>query len=276
MNDSSGFIAIVADMHLAPIESTGIDKPQSPEVLPERRMKHLESVLGEIVTGPTPAAVIFGGDCSNLLWSEPEYREYALNFMQRFPAPRYAVPGNHDVGLSVGSPRHNSEQMEVAYAAFREDWGGPWELEAAGFRILGINTQLFGSDTPLTREQELAEPSELLRVLFGHTPPFFHALDDDFNDGTELMMLPPTARKSMTEALAAHPLDLLITAHTHRFFMGRQSKWDWLGVPSTALGQDELWVPTDNFPPGDDHVGWVSLRRDGSEWAAEMHYCQSS
>ena len=152
-------------------------------------------------------------------------------------------------------------------------------MEAAGFRILGIDTQLFGTDTPLAWEQEqwlrgrLAEPSELLRVVFGHTPPYFHALDDDFDDGTELMMLPPPARKSMAEALAAHPPDLLITAHTHRFFMGRQPKWDWLGVPSTALGQDELWIPTDNFPPGDDHVGWVSLRREGSEWVAEMHHC---
>jgi len=279
MTDTTEFVALIADMHLAPPETAGIDKPQSPEDLPARRDRRLESVLAQLAAGPAPAAVIVGGDCSNEQWFRPDYADHARQCMKRFPAPCCAVPGNHDVGHSAGGKRFDPAEVESATAAFRADWGGPWALDAAGFRFLGINTQLFGTDSASAREQarwlkeQLGKRTNLLRAVIGHTPPYFGDLADDFDDGTELMMLPEPARSAFHDALITHPPDLLITAHTHRFFVSRHAHWDWLGLPSTALGQDELWIPTDHFPPGDDHVGWLSLRRDGAGWNALMHYC---
>lgn len=70
--------------------------------------------------------------------------------------------------------------------------------------------------------------------------------------------------------------DLLITAHAHRFWICNQPNWDWLGIPSTALGQcDQVAVPSHHIPAGDDRVGWVSLRRARKTWQADMHPCGS-
>ena len=76
------------------------------------------------------------------------------------------------------------------------------------------------------------------------------------------------------EILNESPPDLLMTAHAHRFWVFNQPRWDWLGIPSTALGQcDQGLVPSHNIPSGDDRVGWIELRRKGTSWKAVIHPC---
>ena len=275
----SDFIAIISDIHLAPMEA-GTDRQQSPEDLPGRRARHLETALRQLESGPAPAATLFGGDNANQPVSDARYRHCAHDFMRRFPGPRYAIPGNHDVGSTVGWHHHDPMQLAAACADFRRDWDDWWVLEAAGFRILGINSQIFGSNLPSEAAQsqwlrtELAKPSVYLRAVFAHTPPYLKSPQDDFADGSEQMCLRPQARWPLLGILNESPPDLLITAHAHRFWRCEGPRWQWLGVPATALGQNEMSaVPSHNLPPGDDRVGWVDLRRDGSTWTAKMHPC---
>jgi len=277
-----GFVAIISDMHLAP-DYAGSDRQQNPCDLPQRRTRHLESVLAEITAGPRPAAVLFGGDNANQPVSRPDYRRYAHGFMKRFPAPCYAIPGNHDVGSTVGWHHHDPDELAAACRAFREDWDDWWLLETAGFRIMGVNTQIFGSGLADEAEQSawlskrLSEPGDKLRVVFAHTPPYLKTPEDDFADGSEQMCLKPQARRPFLDVLNESPPDLLITTHAHRYWICNQQRWDWLGIPATALGQDEqIKVPSHNLPPGDDRVGWVALYRDGCGWVAEMRCCRKS
>jgi len=282
-NPETPFIAILADMHLAPQEAGG-ERQQSLADLPERRSRHLEEALSQLAAGPAPAATLFGGDNANQPVSDPRYRHVAHDFMRRFPRPLRAIPGNHDVGSTVGWHHHDPDQLSAACAAFRKDWEDWWVLEAAGFRILGINSQIFGSSLPEAAEQgawlraQLARPRTQdcpsLRVVFAHTPPYLKSPDDDFSDGSEQMCLRPQARRHLLEILNASPPDLLITAHAHRFWRRPEPRWEWLGVPATALGIEEMAaVPSHNLPPGDSRVGWVALRREGAGWRAEMHPC---
>ena len=143
-----------------------------------------------------------------------------------------------------------------------------------------MNSQLFGSNLPDEAEQsewlreELARPSEHLRVLFSHVPAYSKGPEDDFSDGSEQMCLKPAAREPLLGILDCSPPNLMVTAHTHRFWVNNQPKWDWLGVPATALGQNEMVnVPSHNLPPGDDRVGWTELRRKKAGWTARVHYC---
>ena len=275
----SDFLAIVADMHLAPPEA-GAERQQSHEDLPGRRARHLEIALSQLEGGPAPAATLFCGDNANQPVSDARYRRCAHDFMRRFPGPCLAIPGNHDVGSTVGWHHHDPGRMAAACAAFRRDWDDWWVFEAAGFRILGINSQIFGSGLPEAKEQaawlraELDKDSPHLRVVFAHTPAYLVGPDDDFSDGSEQMCLRSQARRPLLEILNASPPDLLVTAHAHRFWRCAQPRWDWLGVPATALGIDEMAaVPSHNLPPGDSRVGWVALRREGRGWTAEMHPC---
>ena len=264
-------------MHLAP-DGVG-DQPAQCELdLPPRRRTHLLTALKQIEER-RPAAVLFGGDNANRSVSQPAYCTYTAEFLERFPAPHFAIPGNHDVGSTVGWHHHDRATMTRACSAFVDAFGPDhWVLEQAGFRILALNSQIFGSSLPEAGRQhqwlqhELPKSTELLRVVFLHTPPYLKQPDDNFDDGSEQMCLRPQARASLLALLDQHPPDLVITAHAHRFWQRREPKWDWLGLPSTAFGQHEMTtVPSHNLPEGDDRVGWVALERDGAGWRATFN-----
>ena len=280
MNDSNpDFMAVISDMHLAPVDEA--DRfGQHPDDRPARRLQHLQNVLDEIISGPPPAAVLFGGDHMNQAVADPSFLDITNDFMKRFPEPRFAIPGNHDVGSTIGWEGHDPDDMAAQCALFRREWQDRWVLEAAGFRIMAINSQISGSILPEAKQQsewlraELAQRSDLLRIVFFHTPPYLVSEEDDFSDGSEMMCLRPQARRPLLEILHESPPDLVMTAPAHRFWIFNQPRWDWLGIPSTALGQkDQVRVPSHNIPPGDDRVGWIELRREGDSWRAKMHPC---
>lgn len=188
LDKSTEYIAMVSDMHLEPLDA---DHPQRASITtsPLERTRNLEVVRRELVNGEPPAAVLFGGDNANQPVSRAAYRRYTHSLMNRFPGPVRVVPGNHDVGSTVGWDHHAPDAMSEACRAFREDWDDWWVLEKAGFRIIGISTQIFGSALPEARTQcewlreQLSRPRDLVPVVFGHTPPFLKGPDDDFHDG---------------------------------------------------------------------------------------------
>ena len=270
-------LAFVSDMHLAPLNAGGAHS-HGPKDLPPRRAARLEVALGQIET-LGPAAILLGGDNANQALADSEHLRFVSEFLGRFPEPRRAIPGNHDVGSTIGWAHHDPDHMARSCATFRTHFGPDrWILEVAGFRIMAINSQISGSGLPEDLEQrawlkaELAKTSPLLRVLFMHTPPYLHGPEDDFDDGSEMLCLRPPARAPLLPILEAHPPDLLITAHVHRYWKCREPHWDWLALPSTAFGQDEIeFVPKHHIPEGDDRVGWLSLRRSGDSWAVVFH-----
>ena len=269
------FLAFIADMHIAP-PSGGAERAQSARDRPARRARRLRAALDD-VRGLGPAATFFGGDNTNQPADRPDYRDALLPFVEDTPGPLFLIPGNHDVGSTVGWSHHDPQGMRRALQAFREAFGPDrWVCEAAGFRVIGVNSQTFGSELPDDREQaqwlreELARPTDLLKVAFLHTPPYLATPEDAFDDGSEQMCLRAQARRPLLDILNGEAPDLLITAHAHRFWIRHEPRWDWVGLPATALGLDEMVnVPDHHVPEGDDRVAWVALRREGDGWRAE-------
>jgi len=233
----------------------------------------------EEIRGLGPSAVFFGGDNTNQPVDSAEYRDTLLPFVQETPEPWFVIPGNHDIGSTVGWYHHDPVRMSRALTTFRAVFGPDrWTCDVAGFRIVGVNSQVSGSKLTDADEQaawltdELARPTDLSKAVFCHTPPYLVRPDDEFDDGSEQMCLRPAARRPLLAVLNANPPDLLITAHAHRFWRRREPSWDWLGLPATALGLAEMAaVPDRHVPRGDDRVGWVALRREGEGWRAELH-----
>ncbi len=275
-------LTFIGDMHIAP-EETGADRAQSNLDRPPRRKEHLIRVLKEIgqyKNGET-AMAFYGGDNTNQPMNRPGYPETLLPILDGGPKPYRIIPGNHDVGSTVGWHHHDPAIMKESIAAFRRTFGEDyWIQETAGFQIIGINSQIFGSSLDEARKQEewLTEtlarpcPRDLVRAVFLHTPPYLKDWDDDFSDGSEQMCLRPEARKPLKEILLSHPPELLISAHVHRFWVRKEPKWWWLGIPATALPLSEIEaVPDHNVPSGEDRLGWVSLIRVTDSWEAELH-----
>lgn len=272
----SELIALISDMHLAP-ESAGAERAQSDLDRPGRRSRRFLQALEE-AKAAQPAAILFGGDNTNQPVDGEPYRLALMPHLAALSVPWFAIPGNHDVGSTVGWHHHDAARMARCCEIFRTHIGPDrWVCEAAGFRILGVNSQTFGADLAMAREQEawlaeeLARPTELLKTVFLHTPPYLETPEDDFANGSEQMCLMPEARQPLLEILEAAPPALVINGHCHRFWQRQEPRWDWLGLPATALGQDEMVaVPSQDLPAGDDRVGWVALRRDGDGWQAEL------
>jgi len=273
----SDILAFVSDMHIAP-ESAGAERAQSALDRPGRRARRLSRALEDIRTR-RPVAVFFGGDNTNQPVDRIEYRDALSPILREAPKPWSIIPGNHDIGSTVGWHHHDPERTAEALRAFREVFGPDyWTCDAAGFRVLGVNSQICGSSLPEAGEQaawlgeQLAEPTDLLRAVFLHTPPYLVTPDDRFDDGSEQMCLRSEARRPLLDILNAHPPELLITAHAHRFWTRREPAWDWLGLPATALGLGEMVkVPDHHVPAGDDRVGWIALRREDTSWHADIH-----
>lgn len=274
----SEFLAFVSDMHIAP-PSAGAERAQSPLDRPARRAAHLERALAEIQQRG-PAAVLFGGDNTNQPADRPDYRDALLSFLRKMTTPWLMIPGNHDIGATVGWARlHDPAQMSQACRAYRKAFGPDWwARDCAGFRLIGVNSQISGSRLDAAAGQatwlreELARPNDLPKVVFFHTPPYLQTPEDRFDDGSEQMCLRPEARMPLLDILNATPPALLITGHAHRFWKRREPSWDWLGLPATALGLDEMGaVPSHRVPAGDDRIGWVALTRAGAGWRVEFH-----
>src|ERR1700761_3270624 len=96
-----------------------------------------------------------------------------------------ALPGNHDVGDEP--PGQDPNQIINAGRLARWDRSfacDRWVLDAAGWRLVGINAQLFGSglDREHTQAQWLDEQLSAAgrpTALFLHKPLFVESPDDD-------------------------------------------------------------------------------------------------
>ncbi len=272
-------IAFVSDMHIAP-DSAGALRSQSLLDLPPRRKKHLVHALDQ-VRQVKPEAVFLGGDNTNQAADAPGYAQELFDLLELCPRPWKIIPGNHDVGPTVGWHHHDPEAMKSAVKRYREIFGMDyWVHEAAGFQVIGINSQIFGSSLQEAEQQtqwlhevlSVPAPPDLIRCIFFHTPPYLKDWDDQFTDGSEMMCLKQEARQPLKDILFQHPPDILITGHAHRFWIQREHRWWWVGLPATALPLSEMdAVPDHLVPSGTDQVGWVSLERDAESWKAEFH-----
>ena len=115
------FLAFVSDMHIAP-PSAGAERAQSDLDRPERRAQRLRAALEEI-QGLGPSAVLSGGDNTNQPVDSAEYRDALPPFVRQTPEPWFIIPGNHDIGSTVGWHHHDPRRMSEALTALRAALG---------------------------------------------------------------------------------------------------------------------------------------------------------
>src|SRR6202051_1830759 len=143
-----------------------------------------------------------------------------------------ALPGNHDVGDEP--PGQDPDQ--IIDAARLDRWDSSfvsdrWALDAGGWRLVGVNAQLFGSG--LVREhaqdqwldEELGTPGGA-RALFSGKPLFLEGPTDDVLSPACMV---PSARARLLDKLNRSDVRLIISGHLHqhrdRPFGGQRHLW---------------------------------------------------
>ena len=179
--------------------------------------------------------------------------------------PLRFLPGNHDLGDSPEAPAHGPAIDEARRARYRAHFGPDfWRFDVPGWRVLGLNAQLLGSDLPAIAEQDalvheaVASLDGRRLALFLHKPLFDATPDEDAVGGR---FVNPTPRRALLAALGEVRPALVACGHVHQFretvHAGSRHVW----APSTG------YVIPDRRQPryGVKEVGWVEhmLAPDG-------------
>jgi len=226
--------------------------------------------VGEAVAREQPDLVINSGDISlDGASNESDLRE-ARRLHDAMGSPCRFIPGNHDLGDNVDVPGAHGGAITAERRArylnhFGQDW---WSLDAPGWRIVGVNAQLFASDLIAAQEQlqfianAASDASERRFALFIHKPLCDQRVDEDVVGGR---FLNPSPRRALLTAFGRAAPALIASGHVHQYRSSEVDGARHIWAPSTAY-----FMPDRRQPRyGLKEVGFVvhELREDGSHYS---------
>jgi 3',5'-cyclic AMP phosphodiesterase CpdA len=186
-----------------------------------------------------PDLVVHAGDLSLDGAHDPADLAYARSRLDLLDVPWLAVPGNHDVGDNPSCPGPGQEGIDTEHrerwlAAVGPDW---WAADAGGWRLIGVNAQMFGSGLAAEAKQwawlesELSAVPDASRVaLVTHKP--VAAAEAELAAAPAYRFVPAGARQQLAGLLRLRHIDLVVSGHVHQYRLLRRD------------GATHLWVPT--------------------------------
>lgn len=195
---------------------------------------------------------LHGSDGDDLEWARGLHDELGLEWV--------AIPGNHDVGdcQETGKPHvFDARQRQRWLDVVGNDY---WSRDVPGWRLLGINCMLLGSDLAEAPEQEafIAEAVRTLEdrqlALFLHKPLYFESLDEhEFSPHG----INPEPRKLLLAALGGRRPRLVCCGHRHEYRERDQDGMHQIWAPAASFTLSDWFLPTRG---GVHLVGLVDLR----------------
>jgi 3',5'-cyclic AMP phosphodiesterase CpdA len=221
--------------------------------------------IGEALRAAKPDLVVNTGDIS--LDGASEERDLAASRLlhDALGLPLRFLPGNHDLGdaqeTAKGEAPIDSERRARYVKHFGPDW---WSFDVPGWRVLGINALLLGSDLPEAAEQETAVAQAMqglgLRslALFLHKPLFDQSATESKISNRFLTL---GQRGRLSAMLGAAPA-LIVSGHVHQYRSSDAEGSHHVWGPSTAFVLPERIQPI----YGAKKVGYVehTLQPDGT------------
>ena len=226
--------------------------------------------IGEALRASRPDLVLNTGDVSLDGVAQEGDLGAARLLHDALGLPLRFLPGNHDLGDAQDAPGHGESTIDAERRAryvrhFGPDW---WWFDIPGWRILGLNAQLLGSDLAAAADQERAIGEAMAGLglrslaLCLHKPLFDQSPEDGEVTGR---FLTPAARRQLLDRLGLEPT-LVISGHVHQFRVTTPGTSCHVWAPSTAF------VLPDRIQPlyGLKRVGYVehSLEADGTHRSA--------
>lgn len=230
-------------------------------------------IAARLIEAERPDLIIHLGDITVDGAGDPAEHSQALEAMQALSAPRLAVPGNHDLGDNPPHPgAHVASAVTPARLAAWAAAFGPdhWVTELAGFRLIGLNAQLFGTGL----DAEAAQFDWLVATLaaargpvglFLHKPLF---RDRPGDDEVHVRYVPAGPRARLIDLLAGVDLRFVISGHAHQARRLMIGDVEHLWMPSTAF------IIPDHIQEriGEKRVGWAMLTLEGGRHRLDFRH----
>lgn len=178
------------------------------------------------------------------------------------------IAGNHDCGESQDAPAHPAllpithERRERYLKHFGDDF---WLLDVPGWRVIGMNAQLLGSDlidagAQMDFLRDAADGSDDRRIaLFVHKPLFLASAEEEIVGGR---FINPEPRRQLLQVFKMKAPALVCSGHVHQYLSSRAAGVHHVWAPSTAFILPDARQPT----YGLKQVGYVEhrLEADGA------------
>ena len=184
-------------------------------------------------------AVIVNGDLTINGPDSDEEVKFAALAIKSLRGPVLPLPGNHDIGDEP--PGQDPDQIVNTQRLARWDsflGADRWMMDTEGWRLIGVNAQLFGSSLRREDEQNRWLEEQLIAAtgrsiaLFLHKPLFL----DDLNEGpASVACIVPGARARLVDMLRERGVSLVVSGHLHQY------------RDRTINGLRHLWLPAVAF-----------------------------
>jgi 3',5'-cyclic AMP phosphodiesterase CpdA len=217
-------VVVVSDTHLS---------VRTPEA------QHNWSAVLRHVEAVRPDLVVHAGDLSLDGTHAAADLMHSCSQLELVSAPWRAVPGNHDIGDNPNPEAEAGTEDTVddeRLGRWREVVGDDyWSTVEAGWRLVGVNAQLFGSGSRdearlwAFLDAELKGPP-LPTVLITHKP--LAASDEELASAPAYRFVPPPARRRLLDLCQRGDVELVVSGHVHQYRR------------LAAAGMAHLWAPT--------------------------------
>ena len=221
------------------------------------------------LAGQGPDLVIHTGDVTVDGADVEDDMRHCRELLDGLGLPVLSIPGNHDVG-EAWHPHQpvNAERL----ARWRSHLGADfWRRDIEGFRLIGLNSMLFGSDEADEErqlawlEREIAEAQGRRLGWFLHRPLFVETPDEGDKG---YWSVPPRPRAHLLDLVRRHDVAFVASGHLHRAhdFMVEDTRYIW-GPSSGFVVGPELQPGM----AGSSTLGAVTYSFDGRDFTAAIH-----
>lgn len=150
------------------------------------------------------------------------------------------IPGNHDLGESQEVPSDHVPPISAELRRRYLDLFGPdyWLEDVPGWRLLGINAQMLGSDLSAAGEQlrfiaaAVAGAGSRQIALFVHKPLFHLSSDEQAVTGR---FVNPEPRRALLQAFGGRRPALVASGHVHQYASMEAEGMHCVWAPATAF-----------------------------------------
>jgi 3',5'-cyclic AMP phosphodiesterase CpdA len=173
--------------------------------------------------------------------SDPAHLRYAQALTDDWPTPIRFLPGNHDIGDNPWGPGMQNEHSlnPERLAEYRTGFGPDyWAIEGDVWWIIGLNAQLFGSETAEEAEQWnwlsdcVAQARRRPVAILLHKPLFQNNAEDA---PPHIRYVPLEPRRRLLDLFASIDLRIVLSGHTHQYLERTVDSICHIWVPSTSF-----------------------------------------
>ncbi|MEY9360303.1 3',5'-cyclic AMP phosphodiesterase CpdA [Bradyrhizobium yuanmingense] len=218
------------------------------------------AAISEHIDAGRPDLVVNTGDVS---FDGPTSRddvEFAKSLHDALPVTCRYLPGNHDIGdnPTATGPAPKPPVSETHRQQFCDIIGEDhWVFDAAGWRLIGLNTLVMNSGLAFEAEQidwlsqEISRTNGRPVALFLHKPLFLNLPDDAETPETSIRYVPQPARARLIEMFGKVDLRLIASGHVHqrRDFTFRHTR--------------HVWAPSAGFVINDQRQDRIAIKEVG-------------